>query len=140
MDQKQKNPYLVPIISAIALVLLCAFSKGMFNFPVYAADAFTAKKLIGDLVDCFTLPGVLLMGMSGLGWISTFGFFDIISYGSRSFFGIFIRPLAKDLPSTFYDYRMEKEEKGRKWSKELLIVGAVAMALAIILLIVYLIL
>jgi len=130
MDQNKKNAYITPAVIAAILVVLRAILSKVYVFT-------TVKDLFGNLSDCFLLPGVLLTGVALLGWIGTFGFFDILSYGSRSFFGIFIRPLAEDLPRTFYDYRVQKEEKGRKWSRETLIVGLIALGISVLLLIAY---
>lgn len=133
MDQNKKNAYLVPIIIAVVLAALCASLKKLFVFT-------TVQNLFGILSDCFMLPGVLLAGVGALGWIGSLGFFDIMSYGAKSFFGIFIKSLAEDLPHTFYDYRAQKDEKGRKWSKETIIVGLISLAISVLLLIVYLLL
>ena len=130
MDQKKKNAYVAPVIIAVILAFVCAFVKNLFVFT-------TLKNLFGVLSDCFMLPGVLLAGVGALGWIASLGFFDIMSYGTRSFLGTFIKPLAEDLPRTFYDYRVQKDEKGRKWSKETVIVGLISLAISVLLLIVY---
>ena len=130
MDQKKKNAYVVPVIIAVFLAFVCAFVKNLFVFT-------TLKNLFGVLSDCFMLPGVLLAGVGALGWIASLGFFDIMSYGTRSFLGTFIKPLAEDLPHTFYEYRVQKDEKGRKWSKETVIVGLISLAISVLLLIVW---
>ena len=130
MEQKKRNPYIVPIAVAVVFAVIYAVSK-----KVYALD--TVQSLIGELSNCFLLPGVLLAGAGTIGWIGTFGTYDMLSYGTKSFFGIFIKPLAEDLPKTFYDYRTAKDEKGRKWSKETLIVGLVSLATSMILLLIY---
>ena len=130
MEQKKRNPYIVPIALAIALAVIYAVSKKIYVFDTVGA-------LVGELSNSFLLPGVLLAGAGAIGWIGTFGTYDMLSYGTRSFFGVFIKPLAEDLPKTFYEYRTSKDEKGRKWSKETLIVGLVSLAISMILLLIY---
>ncbi len=133
MKDKKTNPYIKPISWALAFILL-----GVFLTKIY--EITNAKDFIGDMSDCFMLPGVLISGVAGISWAGKFGTFDMISYGTKSFFGIFIPPLSRDLPTHFYDYRKQKEEKGRQWLRHSLQVGLACLALSIILLIVYLIL
>ena len=130
MEQKKGNPYITPLLVAITLAVIYAIAKKIYVFD-------TVKTFVGELSNCFLLPGVLLGGAGAIGWIGTFGTYDMLSYGTRSFFGIFIKPLAADLPRTFYEYRVAKDEKGRKWSKETLIVGLISLAVSMILLLVY---
>jgi hypothetical protein len=92
-----------------------------------------SETVLYGLCNCFTIPGILLSGVGGISWAGKFGTFDMLSYGSRSFFGNFIKPLAEDLPRTFYDYKKQKDEKGRKWSAEVLFVGLAFLAVGVIL-------
>ena len=126
-DLKIKN-FIGPIIFAIAIFVACMFASG----GLFGDEQHKAKTVIDGLANCFTIPGVLLAGVGGISWAAKFGTFDMLGYGSRSFFGIFIRPLADDLPPTFYDYRKAKEEKGRKWLVELFLTGVVFLALGVI--------
>ena len=128
--EKKQNPYLKPIIWAAAF-----FALGIMMTKIYQLDGI--KEFFRDLSDCFLLPGALLSGGAAISWAGTFGTFDMLSYGSRSFFGIFIRPLAQDLPDHFYDYRKQKDEKGRSWSKETLFVGLISVGISVLALIVY---
>ncbi len=130
MDQNKKKAYIVSVTIAGVIAAIYAILKNIFVFE-------TVKDLFRNLSDCFLLPGVLLAGVGALGWIGTFGFFDLLSYGTRSFLGTFIKPLAEDLPHTFYEYRVQKDEKGRKWSKETVIVGLISLAISVLLLIVW---
>ncbi len=130
MKEKKKNSYLKPIIWAVTFFVLGVFVTKIYQFE-------NVKEVIGDLSDCLLIPGVLLSGVAVISWAGTFGTFDMLSYGTKSFFGIFIRPLAEDLPSHFYDYRKQKDEKGRHWSKETLFVGLISLGISGLLLIVY---
>jgi hypothetical protein len=130
MEQQKQNPYLKPMIWAAVF-----FALGIVMTKIYRFESI--KELFRDLSDCFLLPGVLLAGGAAISWAGTFGTFDMLAYGSRSFFGIFIRPLAQDLPSHFYDYRKQRDEKGRHWSKETLFVGLISIGISGLMLIVY---
>ncbi len=130
MEQQKQSPYLKPMIWAIVF-----FAVGIVMTKIYRFESI--KELFKDLSDCFLLPGVLLAGGAAISWAGTFGTFDMLAYGSRSFFGIFIRPLAQDLPNHFYDYRKQRDEKGRHWSKETLFVGLAFIGVSVLTLIVY---
>ena len=88
--------------------------------------------IITGLANVFTIPGLALMGGAALGWIASLGTFDIFVYGTGSALGIFIKPIADKLPKTYYDYKQEKENKGRNWSIESLIVGGVMFAVGMV--------
>ena len=85
----------------------------------------------------FTVPGVVLCGIALLGWIGTFGQFDMLSYGSRKFFGHFVHSLSDELPDHFYEYREMRNEQGRDWNKRPLWVGLVCLACAVLSLVLY---
>ena len=126
MKNKIKK-YIGPLIVAVAIFVSCMFANG----GVFGENK--AETLLYGICNCFTIPGIILTGIGAISWAGKFGTFDMLSYGTRSFFGIFIRPLSDDLPTNFYEYRKQKDEKGRKWSVELLIVGASFLAVGLIL-------
>ena len=127
MKKIKLKKYIGPLIVAIAIFVSCMFANGgMFGEN-------KAENLIYAICNCFTIPGIILTGIAAIGWAGKFGTFDMLSFGTRSFFGIFIKPLSNDMPKNFYDYRKQKDENGRKWSPELLIVGAVFLAVGAIL-------
>lgn len=81
------------------------------------------------LCDAFTIPGVILMMVGALVWISGEGMFDSLSYLGRSIFWIFNQ--AK--PVRYYDYIQEKRANRKKggWGF-LVITGAVFTAVALV--------
>lgn len=130
MASKKYLPWLFSVIAALVLFFICAFSDGLFR-----ADS--SKDVLRILSDCFTVSGGVLLGVSLLSWISTFGQFDILSYGSRSFLGHFIPSLSRDLPSKFYEYKKEKDDKGRSWLKRTCVVGLVSILFSVIFLVLF---
>ena len=96
-------------------------------------------KVITAFANCFTVPGLFLVGVAAIGWIASFGTFDMLAYGTRTLFATFIKPMAEKLPKTYYDYRAEKNEKGRSWSVETLIVGCAFFAVGMIFVIISLV-
>ena len=95
---------------------------------------------MGVLSDGFFAASVLVGGIGLISFAGKFGTFDMLSYGTRSFFGNFFHSLRDDLPKTFYDYKVKKDEKGRGYLKEYCKVGAVCLVLGGIMLVLYFIL
>ena len=125
MKNKIKK-YIGPMIVAIVIFVTCMFANG----GVFGKN--NAETLLYGLSNCFTIPGIILTGIAAIGWAGKFGTFDMLSYGMRSFFGIFIKPLSNDMPTNFYEYRKQKDEDGRKWSPELLLVGLAFLLMGVI--------
>ena len=131
--KKKIKKYIGPLVVAVAIFVTCMFANG----GIFGENK--AESLLYGICNCFTIPGIILTGIGAISWAGKFGTFDMLSFGTRSFFGIFIKPLSNDMPTNFYDYRKEKDEKGRKWSPELLIVGAIFLAVGLMLAVVSLI-
>lgn len=121
--------WVIPAAVAVAIFIACAFINGLFKSE-------SAYNTIRIICDCFTVSGAVLAGVGLLCWIASFGQFDILSYGTRNFVGHFIPPVSKKLPKSFYDYRKEKDEKGRKWPRETLFVGLIFLGLAVVFLVI----
>ena len=127
MKNDKIKKYIGPTITAIVLFVACMFANG----GLFGDNK--AENILYGLCNCFTIPGVVLSGVGAISWAGKFGTFDMLSFGTRSFFGIFIKPLARDLPRDFYEYKKQKDEKGRHWSIEVLLVGAAFLTVGIIL-------
>ena len=91
------------------------------------------------LSDGFFVSAVIFVGLGGLFWVSTTGFFDIFSYAFKSLFVLF-SPLkkAKEFPH-YYDYKCEKDAKreGKPISHTVLVVGLICLAVSLICLALY---
>ena len=120
MKKLQVKNFIVPITIALILFYACTFANGGF----FGAEEYRAESIIDGLANCFTIPGLFLMCIAGLGWIASLGTFDIFIYGTGTLVGYVIKPVAEKLPKTYYDYKVAKDEKGRKWSIEMLLTGA----------------
>lgn len=78
------------------------------------------------------VPGVMWLGIGGLMWIATTGFFDIFSYAFSSLLVLF-SPLKNPKDHQhFYEYKMAKEEKrkGKSVTWSVLIVGLILIIAA----------
>ena len=120
---------------AVMLVLLMFFTISKPH------EQENIKEFFGALSNCFVVPAALLGGIGGLSLMAKLGAYDGLSYAFRNF-GIHNliggNPKAKRAQS-FYEYKQEKEEKGRKWLPQCLYVGLGLLAVSIILSIVYLV-
>jgi len=67
--------------------------------------------VLTNLCDAFFISGFVIFGIGGLSLISTTGFFDILAYGIKSVWFLFIKLTYKkgDLES-YHDYVMRKRE------------------------------
>ena len=120
------------IVEAV-IALLIARHQGLNADNEFALNA----RYLSD--GCFVV-GFMATGIGALTWISTTGFFDMMSYGVvygvRALIGLFggnRRPQNKD----FYDYKTEKDEKRGKPVYGLLICGLVFIALSVLFLSMY---
>ena len=128
MEKNKIMPYVTNGCVALALFALCAVTGGLFS-------AETTVERVGILCDCFTVPGVFLGGFGALSWIASTGAYDIMSYGVSYLVSMFVRH--RERAESFYDYKMEKAEKRKKWRAHTLIVGLVFFVAGLICLAVY---
>ena len=136
MDDRQKLrlKYIRTGVFVLLAIGLCVWLENPF-----AAE--NAKELVGNLSDCFTVPGIVFLGIGGLTWVAHMGGFDSFGYifSNFSLHNLWTTKAKKKYQS-FYDYKQEKEEKGRPWLSHFAVLGAASLAVGILLLIVYLIL
>ena len=95
--------YLITLLVGLALAAWVAISKGIFSET-------RAEIIFGILSDAFFVPGVLLVGVGGLIFVSNEGIFDGFTYGIISFIDIF-RKDKQNKYRTFFDYRQSKGER-----------------------------
>ncbi len=118
----------------------------LVGFAIFAAvlvlDLTRENSVVRSLCDGFFVAGMLVMGMSGLMYVSNEGVFDIFGFGISHLFTT-RWPGLSTMPD---DHRKEKyvdykERKRKNPSKPLpvLLAGAVYMVLAVLMLAVYLI-
>lgn len=81
---------------------------------------------------CFVV-GLLMTGVGLMTWVATTGFFDMLGYGVRygirAFVGLF-GGNRKPNDKTFYDYKMEQEEKRGGAQYAILVSGVAFIALS----------
>lgn len=124
----------------ISISLILIFISVMLNYEGVTSCE-TPKDLIGALSNCFSVPGVLFAGIGGLSLLSKLGAYDSFGYifGKFALHNIFVTKQQKHYDS-LYDYKAEKDAKGRAWLPQVLFVGLVSLGVGIVLLVIYFIL
>ena len=131
---KKYVPYIKwGIFGVVSIVLMFIYEK-----PFSEAET---NEIFGSMSNCFAVPGIVLTGFGGLSYLSSLGAYDGLSYIFSNFSLHSIIPgHHKDKPQTLYEYKQQKDEKGRKWHPQPLIVGAVSLGISVVMLIIYAIL
>jgi len=82
-----------------------------------------AQRVCMAISDGLMVVGVMLAGVGLLAWISTTGFFDMLSYGFSSL-KVLVMPFARQKARPrFYDYKVAKQEKRKERPMHILCVG-----------------
>ena len=118
MKQNKKKwiGYAVTLIVALAIALPLAVYRG---FVWENAIALNCRYLS----DGFFVAGMMLTGLGALIWISTTGFFDMLSYGAHSLTVLFSTLKKPQDHETFYDYKTARDAKRGKPRFSILFVG-----------------
>ena len=123
-NRKKASPTRIIAWCAAALVSACitAWLRGVFQ----AGDM---KQAACILSDSFLIPGVIMAGIGGLGFIASKGTFDAFTFmfSRFSLHSLFPSHRFLDRKETLYDYKCRKEKTGRKWSPEFLYAGLTAL-------------
>lgn len=90
-----------------------------------------------NLADAFFIPGVIMLMVGVLVWLSTTGTFDMLSYGINRAKDSFIPSVSRAKEETFYDYKMRKDAKRAKGYSFLFISGGVYLIPSVVFLILY---
>lgn len=85
------------------------------------------------LADGFTVPGVLLIMVAALIWVSSEGFFDSLAYAFTRVGGMLIPFFKKGREhQSYYDYKMSRRDKRAHGYSFLFFVGLVFVAVAVV--------
>lgn len=124
--------YLISGAVFVALTILCV----LFLKPFAEEDPVEALR---KTIDAFTIPTVFFIGIGIISWVSALGGYDMLGFAVSRFSLHNILPGvgAKEDKKSYYEYKQEKEEKGRTWLKEMFVVGLAGLILCLILLALY---
>ena len=118
--------------AALVAVLLIAYFRGAFS----ASDV---KEAFGTLSDSCLIVGVMLSGVGGLDFAASRGAYDSLGYVVSRFSLHSLLPTGKKdaKADTLYDYKTQKDRKGRTWSPPILVSGLAALAMSAVFLALY---
>lgn len=97
----------------------------------------TDRTLFHRLCDSCFVAGVMLMGVGGLKWARNAGTFDMMAYGISAALDMALPWLKREQKDVDFAAYKERKQEERKPAGDLLIAGAVYLALAVIFLILY---
>lgn len=122
-----------------------AFMMGGFiAWFILKANSFPTVEDLAEkyriLSNAFTSPGVILLAVGTLVWVSTTGALDMYSYAVGGLFRRLIPGARLTNPAekeTFYDYTQRKKEKRIKGYSFLFVAGGVFTAVGIVFLVLF---
>ena len=121
--------YAITSLLGLLIAFLIAYFKGVFMQT-------EAKEVMRILSDAAFVPGVIIEGVGLLVLVSAGGVFDMLAYGVRSLFVVFLRNPANRKYKDYYEYRQAQKGKKRSFAY-LAIVGGVFILIAIIFLVLF---
>lgn len=132
LNKKTLISMLIELVVALGVAFAAAFA---FGFSTGTAAHLNCRYLSDG---CF-ISAVMFIGIGGLMWIASTGFFDIFGYAFKSLLVLFV-PIKK--PSEFphyYEYKCEKDAKreGKSVTYTVLISGLIVLALSVLMLVLY---
>ena len=130
--KKSQKTYLILSGVALGFSVVCAVLWDLFN----QNELLPILKILSD---CFSIPGLLFICVSVLGWVSSKGGFDIFGYSAKSFFNLFKRESYYNKPETYYDYRAKKEETRKPFNLPMCLVGVTYLVIGVIIMVVFLV-
>ena len=124
---KEKQPkwaFLVELSIGFILWLVCASVWDLFSQTEPLA-------IVKILSDSFFVPGAVFVGVALIGWVSSKGTFDIFGYSIRGLFYLF-KSESYYKQTSFYDYRVKKQERRKSFNRNLLLSGSIFLLLGAI--------
>ncbi|MBQ8496008.1 MAG: DUF3899 domain-containing protein [Clostridia bacterium] len=130
-DKNSRWTYSLYIAVAMIVSLISATIWDVFS----QTEALTVVKIVSD---SFTLPGVLFIGISLLGWVSSKGAFDIFGFSFQGLLNLWKKE-SYQKQETFYDYRVKKDENRKPFNLPMFLTGTAFLVLGIIMTVIFLI-
>ena len=126
--------YSITVGCALFAAALILYRYEFFNAeavaPAYKMVVEQYKMLA--LTNAFTVPGILLILVGSLLWVSTFGFFDGIGYAVGQVKSMFIPTFKKAKHENYYDYKKKKGDKRISGYSFVFFVGLAFFAVGIV--------
>lgn len=126
---KWGKKYLVSFGTMGAMSVLCLVIREHWN------EESISVRLV-NLTDAFTIPSVVIVMLGALVWVSTTGFFDMLTYGTRRAANALF-PFYRYEYVPFYDYKVKKDSKRITGYSFMFISGGIYFIPAIVFMIIY---
>ena len=117
--------YGVTALLALALALAVMYLRGLFSGGLSTAE------IMKRISDGLFVSGILFFGIGSLIWVSSTGFFDMLSYGFKSVWYLFTPATKPRGSGGFYEYKLMKAER-RKDSPPIRHIALVGLALVLL--------
>ena len=118
--------YCITIAIAGAMICFVLSNRGFF-------ETTDVKKKILFLADAFTIPGVTILMVGVMTWLSSnYGLFDGLNYSLGRFVRTLIPGAASRSDEKYYDYKERKNASRKKDYHFLFVVGGAAFLTAIV--------
>ncbi len=127
------------LISALITLTIIAIFVGLLVYISYR-DVVEPKLLVFQVLsDAFGISGVLGIGIFGLGFVSSKGAFDLVTYSVKLLFLNAFRPKYRkeSFPKTFYDYKVKKDSLDRKAPLMMLFVALAYLSIGILMAVIF---
>lgn len=121
--------YFIPSIIGIMFVILICCVKDIFNLE-------SSKDVFHVLVDAFFAVGCVIFCMGAIVYTANKGAFTMLGYSMKRFIALFSRKVDSAVSRSYAEYK-EKKLENPKPVLHLIIVGAVFIAISLVLLIFY---
>lgn len=116
--------------------LICFGIMGIFTAGMLISLGFSFTNdlidIYSNLADAFTVPGLLMVLVGALVWVSTTGFFDTLTFGVSILFKGLLPFKKGERFERFYDYKARKDEKRLTGYGFIVISGAIFLVIGII--------
>lgn len=133
-SKERLKAYLKPAVIFIILSVLCMLFLKPFSKE-------TAEETLRTVIDVITIPSVFFLGVSIISKVGAWGGYDMLGFAASRFtlhnFIPGIGTKTVEDKKSYYEYKQEKNEKGRRWLKEVFFVGLAGLVLCLIMLAVY---
>jgi len=137
INPEEKRKYLIGYIICGA-VLIAGIVAMLFVRQVFSQT--DTKGIMSALSDSFLVPGVVMAGVGGLSKLASLGAYDSIGYlfSRFSLHTFWVTGAKRKKYDSLYEYKQEKDKKGRSWLPYALWTGLCSCGISIIFLIIYL--
>lgn len=127
------------LITALITLTVIAILIGLLVYITYRNEIEPTLLTFRVLSDAFGIAGVLGIGIFCLGFVSSKGAFDLLSYSVKLIFLNAFRPKYRQesFPKSFYEYKVRKDSLDRKAPSMMFFVALAYLAIGILMTVIF---